>query len=95
MGSSGYIDAEICAEVDEKYRPGRDLVRQWCGQDAKERYDELVALRAEVVRLGKLAERAISAVRAAGDDRQAEELERELGIPLEVLRQIKEPDQGP
>ncbi|HEX3783664.1 MAG TPA: hypothetical protein VHX38_28710 [Pseudonocardiaceae bacterium] len=95
MGSSGYIDAEICAEVDEKYRPGRDLVRHWCGQDAKERYDELVALRAEVVRLGKLAERAISALRAGGNDLQAEELERELGIPLEVLRRIKDPDQGP
>lgn len=52
-------------------------------------------MRVEVVRLGKLVERAISAVRAAGDLREADALERELGIPLEALRHAAEPDHGP
>lgn len=87
-----YISPEICASTDEDYRPARDLVRQWCGAEAEERYDELAALRVEVVRLGKLVERAISAVRSAGDVGQADVLERELGIPLVALRNAPGPD---
>lgn len=90
-----FISAEICTEVDKEYGPARDLIRQWCGADAQDRYDELVALRVEVVRLGKLAERAISALRTAGDSPEADAFERELGIPLEVLRHAKLPDHGP
>lgn len=90
-----FIDAETCAEVDKEYAPARELIRQWCGADAQERYDELTALRVEVVRLGNLVERAISAVRTAGNLREADALERELGIPLEVLRRAAESDHGP
>jgi hypothetical protein len=90
-----FIRPETCADTDREYAPARELVRQWCGAEAQDRYDELVALRAEVQRLGKLIERAISAVRKAGDGREATALERELGIPLEVLRRSAEPDQGP
>ncbi|HYT94349.1 MAG TPA: hypothetical protein VEL76_36880 [Gemmataceae bacterium] len=91
VSSSGtFISPEICAKADAEYALVRELVRQWCGADAKDRYDELAALRAEVVRLGKLIERAITAVRRAGDTHEADALERELGIPLEVLRHAGE-----
>ena len=90
-----FIEPEICAEVDQVHAPARELIRQWCGAGAQERYDELAALRIEVVRLGRMVERAISAVRTAGDLREADALERELGIPLEVLRRAGKPDHGP
>ena len=38
------------------------MVREWCGEERAERYDELVALRAEVQRLGELVERAVRAL---------------------------------
>src|SRR5690606_13167393 len=67
----GHVSAEICAEVDSKYKPARNLVRQWCGAEARGRWDELVALRQEVVRLGRLVESAIEGLRAAGATSQA------------------------
>lgn len=98
-GRDHHISAEICAEVDEQFRPARELVRRWCGAESQDQYDELAALRIEVARLGKLVERAIGAVRAAGDDRTAAALERELGIPLDLLKHAGEDarrlDQGP
>lgn len=81
-----HISPEICADVDEKYKAGRDLVRQWCGA-AADRFDELQALRTEVVRIGKLAEEAIRALHTAGQGRVADRLEQQPGIPLELLRQ--------
>lgn len=86
--SSGmYIQPEICAEVDRERQPAHDLVREWCGTEATDHRDELTALRAEVVRIGKLAERAITRLREAGQQHAADDLERELGVPLETLRQ--------
>jgi hypothetical protein len=82
-----HISAEICAEVDAEYRPARQLVRQWCGAAATDRFDELVALRAEVRRLGAMLEAAAATLRRSGHPREAERLEAELGVPVEVLRQ--------
>jgi hypothetical protein len=45
------IPAERCAEELRKREPVFSLVRKWCGQPARDRYDEVVALRAEVQRL--------------------------------------------
>lgn len=90
---SGWISAEICAEVDQKYRPGRELARTWCGADANDRHDELVALRGEVHQLGLLMERAIIALRESGSP-HAMVLERDLGIPVEALQHIPRPDTG-
>lgn len=90
MGGHGHISAEICAETDKEFAPARELALQWCGAEARERYDELQALRVEVVRLGKLIERAINLVRKGANAREADALERELGIPLEVLRHAGE-----
>jgi hypothetical protein len=87
---SSYASPEICAEVDAKYVPGRRVLREWCGGDAVERHDELIALREEVLRLGMLAERAISALEEAGISKVAESLKSELGVPIETLRARRE-----
>lgn len=98
MSGSTYISAEICSEVEEKYRPMRQLVREWCGAQAQERLDELHALRKEVVRLGQLIERAITQLDQAGQTNAVRDLERDLGVPVEVLRhanQAAQRDSGP
>lgn len=87
MGGSHYVSPEACAQVEQEYRPARALVRAWCGAEARERQDELVALRDEVMRLGGLLERAITALRHAGAVKSADGLERELGVPVETLRE--------
>ncbi len=60
-------------------------VREWCGQDKAERYDELVALRDEVVRLGKLVERSVKALRDRGHGVIASTIERDLGVHISSL----------
>jgi hypothetical protein len=84
----GHIDAEwFVDELDAPYnQPWWDLLRAWCGSDALERHDELIELRREVVRLGKLAQHAVIALRAAGQTREADRIERDLGIPVAELR---------
>lgn len=89
MDGSRLIRPEICAEVAQESEPARQLVREWCGTEARERRDELQALRAEVGRLGELVERAITALANTGDNQSARELERDLGVPVEVLRQSR------
>jgi len=84
-----YISPEICAEVDRSYKPARDLLREWCGTDAAESFEELKALRDEVLRIGKLMEQAIGCLRQTGQTKAADRFERELGIPLEALRQAQ------
>ncbi|MEV6129407.1 PE-PGRS family protein [Streptomyces violaceusniger] len=55
-------------------------VRAWCGEDKADRYDELVALRAEVIRLGQLVEKAVKALRDRGHGVIASTIERDLGV---------------
>jgi hypothetical protein len=81
-----HISAEICAEVDAEFAESRAVVRQWCGQENRDRHDELVALRVEVRRLGELVEQAVSALRGCGAIRDADRIERELGVPIDVIR---------
>jgi hypothetical protein len=85
-GEARYMSPEVCAELDAPWKLAHDVVRQWCGVDAVERFDELLALRDEVLRVGQIAERAIRALDAAGATEPAEELRRELGVPVETLR---------
>lgn len=87
-GEGEYISPEICREVDQRYIPAWNLVRDWCGQDAVDRLNELEALRQEVFRLGKLMERSITALRR-WDANAADSLEKELGIPVETLRRSR------
>jgi hypothetical protein len=60
-------------------------VREWCGQDKAERYDELIALRDEVVRLGNLVERSVKALRDRGHGVIASTIERDLGVHISSL----------
>ncbi|MFE0794360.1 PE-PGRS family protein [Streptomyces mutabilis] len=60
-------------------------VRAWCGQDKADRYDELVALRAEVIRLGELVEKAVKALRDRGHGVIASTIERDLGVRIASL----------
>ncbi|MFF3403532.1 hypothetical protein ACFYW6_34185 [Streptomyces sp. NPDC002659] len=87
-----YIEPEICAEVDAKSGPGYELLREWCGAEAVEKLAELKALRTEVLRIGKLMEEAIRLLRDAGHRHVADRLERQLGVPLELLRQAPDGD---
>lgn len=61
------------------------IVREWCGQDKAERYDELIALRDEVVRLGKLVEKSVKALRDRGHGVIASTIERDLGVHISSL----------
>ncbi|MFC3999923.1 hypothetical protein ACFOVU_28690 [Nocardiopsis sediminis] len=60
-------------------------VRAWCGGDRVDRYDELVALRAEVIRLGELVEKAVTALRDRGHGLIASTIERDLGVHIASL----------
>ncbi|MEV7864659.1 PE-PGRS family protein [Streptomyces sp. NPDC088124] len=60
-------------------------IRAWCGQDKADRYDELVALRAEVIRLGELVEKAVKALRDRGHGVIASTIERDLGVHISSL----------
>lgn len=61
------------------------MVREWCGEERAERYDELVALRAEVIRLGGLVERAVQALRDRGHGVIASTIARDLGVRISSL----------
>jgi hypothetical protein len=84
-----FISPEICIEVDRTYRPGRDLVRAWCGAEAVDQFTELTALRHEVARIGGVAEAAIRALREAGQTAAVQRLERDLGVPAALLREAR------
>lgn len=81
------VPAEICIAVDNEHgKPRRAILREWCGADAVDRYDELAELRKEIHRVGQIAEAAIDALRKAGPTQQADSLARQLGTPVEMLR---------
>ncbi|WP_344612438.1 hypothetical protein [Dactylosporangium salmoneum] len=85
-----HVSADVCADVDATvFRPRRDMIRRWCGAAPRERLDELVALRAEVLRLGDLIAEAVTELRQAGRVRQANDLERRLGIPIAQLSRAR------
>ncbi|AII11357.1 hypothetical protein EP51_45980 (plasmid) [Rhodococcus opacus] len=87
-----HISAEICRQVDDEFgAPRRALMRQWCGSEAVDRQDELVALREEVLRLGKLVQQATDRLRRAGYSADAEDLQRKLGVPVDELRPGSDP----
>jgi hypothetical protein len=85
--SSGYLRARVTRK--EQPQPDRpkthELVRDWCGAEPVERFDELLALRAEVARLGGLIERAVAALRQRGASATAATIERDLGVPISTL----------
>jgi hypothetical protein len=76
-----HIPAERCAECLREREPVFAQVREWCGQPAVERFDEVVALRAEVQRLRELVVRAAGQLEAAGHSRLAKKLRKEAEKP--------------
>jgi hypothetical protein len=82
-----YISPEISEEVDREFSaPIREVLRDWCGAENVERFDELVELRKEIKRVGDVAQGAINALRAHGHPALASQFESELGTPVEMLR---------
>jgi hypothetical protein len=83
----GYLRARGTSKEQPKPERTRvhEMVRDWCGAEPVERFDELLALRAEVVRLGGLIERAVTALRQRGASATAATIERDLGVPISTL----------
>lgn len=82
-----FVSPEIAEEVDQEFSaPVREVLRSWCGVENLERFEELAELRKEIRRVGDVAQRAISALRAHGQETLASELESDLGTPVEMLR---------
>ena len=74
------ISAEICRQLDEEHgQPVRAILRGWCGAEAVDIRNEITAARAEAIRLRKLADAALKALREAGHVRTANRIEREAG----------------
>jgi hypothetical protein len=85
-GKACYRTPEDCAELDEHWQPGHDLVREWCGAEAVNRHDEVQGLRDEVLRLSEILERAIRELAWAGRASIAAKISRQLGFSLETAR---------
>ncbi|MDA1386612.1 MULTISPECIES: hypothetical protein [Glycomyces] len=81
-----HIEPEICIEVDREYAPQWEMLRTWCGAEIQARRDELSELRGEVARLSMLVEAAITELDKAGSRKAARRLERELNVPLDLIR---------
>lgn len=79
-GGGFEVPAEECLKDLQERQPIFDLVRAWCGRSAVERFDELMALRAEVDRLRLLLESAARWLDEAGERRGATRLRQELGL---------------
>lgn len=97
-GLGSVLTAEECADTFDDDMAVLEVLRTWCGEKAADRFDELAALRAEVARLGTIAEDAIEAVRRAGDGRAADALQQRLGLPQAQARRPDHPryvDSGP
>jgi hypothetical protein len=78
---SGHVPPERCAEYLREREPVFAQVREWCGQPAVERFDELGALRAEVLRLRELVTTTAERLEAAGHSHLAKRLRSEAGRP--------------
>jgi hypothetical protein len=85
-GKACYRTPEDCAELDEHWQPGHDLVREWCGEEAVNRHDEVQGLRDEMLRLSEILERAIRELAWAGRASIAAKITRQLGFSLETAR---------
>lgn len=73
------VTPEICAQVDEEHGlPVRAILRDWCGAEAVGVRSELGELRKEILRLTKLVESSVEALRQAGARREADRIESEL-----------------
>lgn len=83
---SGHISPEIAAEIDQELNaPVREILRSWCGAESVNQFDELIALRKEIKRVGDLAQEMIGALRTHGHESVAANFEHELGMSVDEL----------
>ena len=73
------IPPERCAETFDEDYAVLEVLRKWCGAEPLDRFDELKALRDEVVRLNTVVESALASLRRAGLVKEAEALHRQFG----------------
>jgi hypothetical protein len=80
--SSKPIEYDIApSRAEERLReeaPIFALIRQWCGQESVEEFEQIQALRAEVGRLRKLVESTATWLRDAGHPQKAARLLKDL-----------------
>jgi hypothetical protein len=81
------VPPERCQEYDAEHcKPCRDILRAWCGAAELERWDEAKALREELAHVTGILDKAIDALRRAGETRAANAIDRELGRPVGAKR---------
>ncbi|GAA4525626.1 hypothetical protein GCM10023160_18830 [Brachybacterium paraconglomeratum] len=86
-GETRHISPQRSLESDQEFSaPIREVLRSWCGADSVGQFDELIALRQEIHRVGVVAQKAIDALKAHDHRTVASQLQRELGTPVEMLR---------
>ena len=69
-----HVPAERCAEYLLEREPLFALVREWCGAEAVQQFDELVELRAEVAKLNDILDVALQQIDGVGLAREARRL---------------------
>jgi hypothetical protein len=75
------VPPERCAERLREMRPVFDLIREWCGQPAADRYEELNRLRGEVKRLEDLVLETADRLEEAGNMQLARRLRKQVSRP--------------
>jgi hypothetical protein len=71
------VSPEVCAQIDDEHgKPVRSILRRWSGQEPIALRNEVKASQMESLRLAKLANAALDALRQAGHTRQANAIER-------------------
>lgn len=71
------VDTKRARDLLHEREAAASIIRHWCGEVATADYDEVVALRAEVDRLGTLIERTATWLKQAGHPQKAALLIRE------------------
>jgi len=67
-----------CSDQLRERQPLFALIREWCGREVTEQFDEIAGLRAEVMRLRGLLERVATQLKDSGHPHWARQLRKEL-----------------
>lgn len=87
-GKPRYVSPEVlrARSWGDEERQILNQLRSWCGGETVLAWDELDALRKEVVRLGELLDDTITVLARAGLAEEAERLQGRVGVPAATLR---------
>ena len=79
----------LSAEAQTQFRESNDerkrclnVIRQWCGQEALDKWDEIRHLRGEVERLTGVVQRALTIIEKSDNKSLAKQLRLQLGYPF-------------